>query len=64
MVYYEITKFGKNPASEILEEMLACLQVPYDTYVKNILVQNVGESCKTLAFLGFFAPNSYKFGQI
>jgi len=38
MVYYEITKFGKNPASEILEEMLACLQVPYDTYVKNILV--------------------------
>jgi len=38
MVYHEITKSGKKPTGEILEEMLACQQVPYDTYVKNILV--------------------------
>jgi hypothetical protein len=50
MVYRETIGAGEKPTSQILSQVLGCLKFPYDTYVKNRLVENLGvtaESSKT-----------------
>ncbi|RDX65611.1 Pentatricopeptide repeat-containing protein MRL1, chloroplastic, partial [Mucuna pruriens] len=47
MVYRETIEAGENPTSEILSQILGCLQLPYDTSVKNRLVENLGVSAET-----------------
>lgn len=50
MVYRETIGAGEKPTSQILSQVLGCLKFPYDTYVRNRLVENLGvtaESSKT-----------------
>lgn len=47
MVYRETIEAGEKPTSEILSQILGCLQLPYDTSVKNRLVENLGVSMET-----------------
>lgn len=50
MVYRETIGAGEKPTSQILSQVLGCLKFPYDTCVKNRLVENLGvtaESSKT-----------------
>ncbi|CAJ2679490.1 unnamed protein product [Trifolium pratense] len=44
MVYRETIGAGEKPTSEILSQILGCMKFPYDTYVKNRLVENLGVS--------------------
>ncbi|GAU49999.1 hypothetical protein TSUD_91170 [Trifolium subterraneum] len=47
MVYRETIGAGEKPTSEILSQILGCLKFPYDTYVKNKLVENLGVSVES-----------------
>lgn len=47
MVYRETIGAGEKPTSEILSQILGCLQLPYDTSVKNKLIENLGVSAET-----------------
>ncbi|XP_014493883.1 pentatricopeptide repeat-containing protein MRL1, chloroplastic [Vigna radiata var. radiata] len=47
MVFRETIKAGQKPTSEILSQILGCLQLPYDTSLKNRLVENLGVSADT-----------------
>lgn len=47
MVYREAIGAGEKPTSEILSQILGCLKLPYDTYVKNSLIENLGVSSET-----------------
>ena len=47
MVYRETIGAGEKPTSEILSQILGCLQLPYDASVKNRLVENLGVSAGT-----------------
>ncbi|TKY67647.1 Pentatricopeptide repeat-containing protein MRL1 [Spatholobus suberectus] len=47
MVYRGTIEAGEKPTSEILSQILGCLQLPYDTSVKNRLVENLGVSAET-----------------
>ncbi|KAG4966980.1 hypothetical protein JHK87_032631 [Glycine soja] len=47
MVYRETIEAGGKPTSEILPQILGCLQLPYDTSVKNRLVENLGVRAET-----------------
>lgn len=47
MVYRETIEAGEKPTSEILSQILGCLQLPYDTSVKNRLVENLRVSAET-----------------
>ncbi|KAK7264209.1 hypothetical protein RJT34_31814 [Clitoria ternatea] len=47
MVYRETIEAGEKPTSEILSHILGCLQLPYDTSVKNRLVENLRLNAET-----------------
>ncbi|XP_027355994.1 pentatricopeptide repeat-containing protein MRL1, chloroplastic isoform X2 [Abrus precatorius] len=47
MVYRETIEAGEKPTSEILSQILGCLKLPYDTSVKNSLVENLGVCAET-----------------
>ncbi|KAK7341393.1 hypothetical protein VNO80_24322 [Phaseolus coccineus] len=47
MVFRETIEAGQKPTSEILSQILGCLQLPYDTSLKNKLVENLGISAET-----------------
>ncbi|KAJ1393768.1 Tetratricopeptide-like helical domain superfamily, partial [Sesbania bispinosa] len=47
MVYRETIGAGEKPTSEILSQILGCMQLPYDTSVKNRLVENLGVSAES-----------------
>jgi len=47
MVFRETIEAGQKPTSEILSQILGCLQLPYDTSLKNRLAENLGVSAET-----------------
>ncbi|KAE9620327.1 putative tetratricopeptide-like helical domain, pentacotripeptide-repeat region of PRORP [Lupinus albus] len=47
MVYRETIGAGEKPTSEILSQMLGCLQFPCEESIKNRLVENLGVSAET-----------------
>ncbi|KAI9127569.1 hypothetical protein K1719_000562 [Acacia pycnantha] len=47
MVYREMIRDGTVPTSEILSRMFGCLQLPYDTSLKNNLIESLGVSAET-----------------
>lgn len=47
MVYRETIGAGEKPTSEILSQILGCLQFPCEASVKNRLVENLGVSAET-----------------
>ncbi|CAL5212581.1 unnamed protein product [Lathyrus oleraceus] len=46
-VYRETIGAGEKSTSEILSQILGCLKLPYDTYMKNRLVENLGVSAES-----------------
>ncbi|XP_019413425.1 PREDICTED: pentatricopeptide repeat-containing protein MRL1, chloroplastic isoform X1 [Lupinus angustifolius] len=47
LVYRETIGAGEKPTSEILSQMLGCLQFPCEESIKNRLVENLGVSAET-----------------
>ncbi|KAI4297712.1 hypothetical protein L6164_037588 [Bauhinia variegata] len=47
MVYRETIRAGERPTSEILSQVLGCLQLPHDTSLKSRLIENLGVSVDT-----------------
>ncbi|CAL0329288.1 unnamed protein product [Lupinus luteus] len=47
MVYRETIGAGEKPTSEILSQMLGCLQFPCEESIKNRLIENLGVSAET-----------------
>jgi len=47
MVFRETIEAGQKPTSEILSQILGCLQLPYDTSLKNRIVEDLGVSAGT-----------------
>ncbi|CAI8616851.1 unnamed protein product [Vicia faba] len=47
MVYRETIGAGEKPTSEMLSQILGCLKFPYDTCIKNRLVENLGVSAES-----------------
>ncbi|KAF7810816.1 pentatricopeptide repeat-containing protein MRL1, chloroplastic [Senna tora] len=47
MVYRETIGDGTKPTSEVLSQILGCLQLPYDESLKNRLIENLGVSAET-----------------
>lgn len=46
-MYRETIGAGEKPTSELLSQILGCMKFPYDTYLKNRLVENLGVSSET-----------------
>ena len=48
MVYRETIRAGVVPTSEVLSQVLGCLQLPYDALLKNRIIENRGVSADIL----------------
>ena len=48
MVYRETIGAGVVPTSEVLSQVLGCLQLPCDASLKNRIIENMGVSVDTL----------------
>jgi len=46
-VFRDTIDAGQKPTIEILSQILGCLQLPYDTSLKNRLIENLGVSADT-----------------